>query len=50
MYVFQAFRSPTTQNFSDLDFDLSMSPKVRPYCIAGLLIHDSLLVFNSNMV
>ena len=43
------FRDMKLRNLSDLDFDLSRSPKV--YCLGaiGLPIHGFLFMFNNNM-
>ncbi len=43
------YRSPTTQNLSDLDFDLSRSLKVKCDSAIGLPIYAFLLMFISNI-
>ena len=43
------YRYPTTQNQSDLDFDLSRSFKVKCHGVIGLTIYGFLLMFNSNI-
>ena len=42
-------RSPSTQNQSDLDFDLSRSLKVKSDDVIGLTIYSFLLMVNSNI-
>ncbi len=42
-------RSPTTQNQSDLDFDLLRSRRVKCAGVIGLLIYGFLLMFDSNI-
>ncbi len=44
------YRSPTTQNVSDLDFDLSRSFKVKSNGATKLPVYDDFLfIFNSNI-
>ncbi len=43
------YRSPTTQCASDLDFDISRSPKVKSDGAVGHTTYDSLLVYNGNI-
>ncbi len=43
------YRSATTQNLSDLDFDLSRSLKVKFDSAIGLNIYGFILMFNSNI-
>ncbi len=43
------YRFPTTENLSDLDFDLSRSLKVKNDGVIGLAISGFLLMDNSNM-
>ncbi len=44
-----SYTSPTTQNLSDLDFDLSRSLKVKCHGVIGLAIYGFLLMINSNI-
>ncbi len=43
------FRSATTQNLSDLDFDLSRSLKIKCHGVIGLPIYGFLLMINGNL-
>ncbi len=42
-------RDTSLQNMSDLDFDLSMSLKVKCHGVIGLAIYGFLLMVNSNI-
>ena len=48
IYVYH-YRSPTTQNLSDLDFDLSRSLKIKCDCVIGLPIYGFLIMCNSSI-
>ena len=48
-YIYIPYRSATTQNLSDLDFDLSRSRKVKFEGAIGLPIYSFLLMFNSDI-
>ena len=47
--ICKPYRSATTQNLSDLEFDLSRSLKVKCNGAIGLPIYGFLLMFNSNI-
>ncbi len=47
--IFIPCRSPSTQNLSDLDFDLSRSLKVKSGDVIGLAIYGFLLMVDSNI-
>ncbi len=44
-----SYRYPTTENLSDLDFDLSRSVNVKFDNAIGLAIYGFLLIVNSNI-
>ncbi len=43
------YTSPTTENFSELEFEFSRSPKVNCVGAIGLPIYGLQLMFNSNI-
>ena len=44
------YRYPTTENLSDLDFDLWRSVNVKFYNAIGIAIYGFLLIVNTNRV